>query len=117
MHNLIKQEVNDRSTSRIQRHTQKFACAAKISFAKQTLLQNQKQVLSKINSEAKVRRSTRPVVLGTAKVMSYEDLEEAQGKRTAKEKAPAAKGKGSAVISARTPHPGGRGRGGLIGAK
>jgi hypothetical protein len=46
--------------------------------------------LTKINNEAKVRRSTRSVVLGKAKVMSYKDLEE----RAAKEKATAAKGKG-----------------------
>jgi hypothetical protein len=44
------------------------------------------QSLIKINKEAKVRRSTRSVVLGKAKVMSFEDLEEAQAKRTAKEK-------------------------------
>src|SRR5437773_1943466 len=44
-------------------------------------------------NEAKVRRSTRSVVLGKAKVMSYEDLEEARAKRAAKEKATAGKGK------------------------
>jgi hypothetical protein len=37
--------------------------------------------LHKINDEGKVRRSTRAIVLGTAKVMSYEDLEEAKAKR------------------------------------
>jgi hypothetical protein len=40
----------------------------------------------KINKKAKVRRPTRSVVLGKAKVMSYEDLEEARAKRAAKEK-------------------------------
>jgi hypothetical protein len=44
-----------------------------------------------MNNEAKVRRSTRSVVLGTAKVMSYEDIEEVRAKRTAKD---ALKGKG-----------------------
>lgn len=44
-----------------------------------------------MNNEAKVRRSTRPVVLGTAKVMSYEDIEEARLKRASKD---AAKGQG-----------------------
>ncbi|PSN58983.1 hypothetical protein BS50DRAFT_444481, partial [Corynespora cassiicola Philippines] len=38
-----------------------------------------------INNEARVRRSTKSVVLGKAKVMSYEDLEEARKKRAAKE--------------------------------
>ncbi len=44
-----------------------------------------------MNNEAKVRQSTRLVVLGTAKVMSYEEIEEAQAKRSAKD---ALKGKG-----------------------
>lgn len=67
------------------------------SFAKEALLQEQTQFLSKINNEAKVRRSTRSVVLGKVKVMSYEDLEEAQAKCAAKEKAnvTASKGKRS----------------------
>ena len=97
LHNLIKQEacaLNDEpSKQRLQRHVQKLASAAQISIAKQTLLQDQNRFLSKINNEAKVRRSTRSVVLGKAKVMSYEDLEEARAKRAAKEKATAGKGK------------------------
>lgn len=46
-----------------------------------------------INNEAKVRRSTKAVVLGkgNGKVMSYEDLKEARAKRAAKD---AMKGKG-----------------------
>ena len=50
---------------------------AQISFAKQTLLQDQNRFLSKMINEAKARRSTRSVVPRTAKVMSYEDLEDA----------------------------------------
>jgi hypothetical protein len=46
-----------------------------------------------VNNEAKVRRSTKSLVLGKAKVMSYEDLEEARAKRAAKDAAKA-KGKG-----------------------
>ena len=49
--------------------------------------------MTKINNEAKVRRSTRSVVLGKAKVLNYEDLEEAQAKHAAKKKAIADKGK------------------------
>ncbi len=93
LHNIIKQELNEPSKDRIQRHIQKLASAAQISFAKQILFQDQNRFLSKINSEAKVRRSTRSVVLGKAKVMSFEDLEEARAKRAAKEKAIAGKGK------------------------
>jgi hypothetical protein len=46
-----------------------------------------------MNNEAKVRRSTKLVVLGKAKMMSYEDLEEARAKRATKEKATTRKGK------------------------
>jgi hypothetical protein len=52
------------------------------------------ELLRTINNEAKVRRSTKSLVLGTAKVMSYEDLELARAKRVAKDSAQAAKGKG-----------------------
>lgn len=47
----------------------------------------------KQNNEAKVRRSTKPTVIGKAKVMSYEDIKEAREKRAAKEQATANKGK------------------------
>ncbi|KAK7187898.1 hypothetical protein PSPO01_06100 [Paraphaeosphaeria sporulosa] len=56
-----------------------------------TLLKAYNQFLFKINSEAKTRRSTRLVVLGKAKVMSFEDLEEARIKRAAKDEAAARK--------------------------
>ncbi|KAF2844454.1 hypothetical protein T440DRAFT_361599, partial [Plenodomus tracheiphilus IPT5] len=39
----------------------------------------------RINNEAKVRRSTRSEILGRAKVMSYQELEEARAKRAAKD--------------------------------
>ena len=89
LHNLIKQEacaLDGLDKQHLQRHVQKLASAAQRSFAKETLLQEQTQLLSKINKEANVRQSTRSVVLGKAKVMSYEDLEEARAKRAAKEK-------------------------------
>jgi hypothetical protein len=38
-----------------------------------------------MNNEVKVRRSTRSVVLGKAKVMSFEDIEVARAARAAKE--------------------------------
>jgi hypothetical protein len=62
-----------------------------MSFAERALLDDQNQFLNRINNEAKVRRSTKSVVLGKAKVMSYEDIEEARAKRAAKE---VIKGKG-----------------------
>jgi hypothetical protein len=73
---------------------QKLASAAKISFTKQSLLQDHNRLLYRINSEAKVRRPTRSLVIGTAKVMEWEDLERARAERTSKDKAAADKGKG-----------------------
>ena len=62
--------------------------------AKGALQEDRIQFLNTINNKAKVRRSTKSLVLGKAKVMSYEDLEEARAKRTKKEAAKEAKGKG-----------------------
>jgi hypothetical protein len=42
-------------------------------------------MLTRVNNEAKVRRSTRSIVLGKAKVMSFEDIEVARAARAAKE--------------------------------
>lgn len=47
--------------------------------------------LLKRNDEAKVRRATKSLVLGKAKVMSYEDLFEARAKRAEKDARKAAK--------------------------
>jgi len=65
-----------------------------------------------ITNEAKVRQSTKSLVLGKAKVMSYEGLEKARAKRADKEAAKEAKGKGkhsrkrkSAALEADTPEP------------
>ena len=91
---VIKQDTDTltgTSTDRLQKHIQKIANAAQVSFAELALLRDQNQFLMEMNNEAKVRRSTGSVVLGTAKVMSYEDIEEARAKRTAKD---ALKGKG-----------------------
>jgi len=88
LHNLIKQDaytLNRTSIQRLERHVQKLVDAAQISFAERALLYNQKQMLTRMNNEAKVRRSTRSVVLGKAKVMSFEDIEVARAARAAKE--------------------------------
>lgn len=71
---------------------QKVLNAAQESFAECALLRDENQLLFKQNDEAKRRRSTKSTVLGKAKVMSYEDLDEARGKRAAKEAAKAAAG-------------------------
>jgi hypothetical protein len=97
LYNLIKQDVDadDKvSKQRRERHLQKLANAAQTSFTKNALLQDRTRFLIKINNESKVRQSTTSVVLGKAKVMSYEDLEEARAKRAEKDAAKEAKGKG-----------------------
>jgi hypothetical protein len=81
------------SKQRLQRHIQKFAKATQISFAERALQRDQIHFLKRVNNEAKVRRATKSLVLGKAKVMSYEDLEQARAKRAAKASAKV-KGKG-----------------------
>jgi hypothetical protein len=64
---------------------QKLAHAAQSSFAelafldaKGGLLDNRIEMLTRMNNEAKVRRSTRPIVVGKAEVMRFEDIKVAQ---------------------------------------
>src|SRR5271170_6472850 len=83
--------LNKASIQRLERHVQKLAHAAQISFAESALLHDQNQMLIRMNNEAKVRRSTRSIVLGKAKIMSFEDIEVARAARAAKE---VIKGKG-----------------------
>lgn len=93
---LINQDahtLDETSKRRLQRHLQKFANAANISFAERALQKDQIRFLYNVNNEAKVRRSTKSVVLGKAKVMSYEDLVEARVKHAEKDQATANKGK------------------------
>ena len=66
-------------------------------------------MLTRMNNEAKVRRSTQSLILGKAKVMSFKDIEVARAARAAKE---VIKGKGkrgrkrkSTAIEADDPEP------------
>jgi hypothetical protein len=70
---------------------QKLANAGQRSIAYSALLGEQNQLVMKINNEAKVRRSTKSIVLGKAKVMSFEDIKVARAARAAKDNV---KGKG-----------------------
>ncbi len=101
LQNLIKQDahtLNEASIQPSERHVQKLAHAAQASFterafldAKCALLDNRNQMLTKLNNEVKLRRLTRSIVLGKAKVMSFEDIEVARAARAAKD---VIKGKG-----------------------
>jgi septal ring factor EnvC (AmiA/AmiB activator) len=97
---LIKQDahaLDEISKQRLQRHVQKIASAARISFAECALLQEQNRFLAKINNETKACRSTKSLILGKGKVMSYEDLSEARAKRAAAKEATAARAKRAAA--------------------
>lgn len=83
--------LDDPGKQSIQRHLQKFTKGAQTYVARGVLQQERIKSLLKTNDEAKVRRTTKSLVLGKAKVMSYEDLVEARTKRAAKDARKAAK--------------------------
>lgn len=84
-------ETNKRN---LQRHLHKLAKAAQLSFAQGALQRNHIRFLLTVNNEAKVRRLTKSLVLGKAKVMGYDELMEARRKRVEKDAAQKAPGKG-----------------------
>jgi hypothetical protein len=89
--------LDETSKQKLVSHLQKGTKAYQKSSALSILQNEQIQYLLTINNEAKVRRSTKSLVLakgkGEGKVMSYEDLVEARAKRVEKEAAQEAKGK------------------------
>lgn len=94
LHDLIVRDthaLDAMNKDRLQKRIQTLASAAKVSFAAQALHRN--QVLLEINREAKARQSTKSLVLGKAKVMNFEDLEEARAKRAEKGQASVSKPK------------------------
>ncbi|EME39022.1 hypothetical protein DOTSEDRAFT_39202 [Dothistroma septosporum NZE10] len=91
---LIEQDahhLDERSKQRLRKRLQKLTNATQLSFAERALLEEQNRFLYCINNEAKVRRSTKSELIGTARVMSYEDLERARTARKIKEAEKAAK--------------------------
>jgi hypothetical protein len=84
LHSLIAQDaqtLDETSRNRLQ----KLANAAHVSLAKRALLHDENRLLFKQNDEAKRRWSTKSTIVGNAKVMSYEDIEEAKAKRAVKD--------------------------------
>lgn len=75
--------LDEVSRWRLRKHLKKLSKAAETSFAERGLQEEQIQFLHRVNDEAKVRRTTKSLVLGKAKVMSYEDLEDARARRAA----------------------------------
>jgi hypothetical protein len=82
------------SKQNLARHLQKYTKAFQKSSTNSILKDGRIKSLTTINNEAKVWRSTKALVLGKAKVISYEDLVEARAKRVVKDTTRAAKGKG-----------------------
>ncbi|EME39024.1 hypothetical protein DOTSEDRAFT_39204 [Dothistroma septosporum NZE10] len=88
LHNLMKHDTDTLDVTRRQRfqeHLKKLTNATHLSFAERALLREQNHFLAKINNEAKARRSTKTEIIGTARVMSYEDLAKARMDRALKE--------------------------------
>lgn len=83
--------LDDPGKQSIQRHLRKLTKGAQTSIARGVLQQERIRSLLKTNDEAKFRRTTKSLVLGKAKVMSFEDLIEARTKRAAKDARKAAK--------------------------
>jgi hypothetical protein len=80
----IKQEIHLLDDSGKQQ-VEKLEHAAQRAIASRDLLFVKNDMLTKQNNERKVRQSVKSTVVGTAKVMSYHDLMEAEEKRDAKE--------------------------------
>jgi DDE superfamily endonuclease len=65
----------------------KLANAAEVGFAERSLLLDENELLFEQNNEAERRKSVKSKVIGTAKVLSYEDLVQAELDRDMKEAA------------------------------
>lgn len=91
-------EVNKRN---LESHVGKLAKAGQVSLARTALQEDHIRFLLKTNDEAKPRCSTRSIVLGTAKVMSYEDLAAARAKRAEQEQKSSARKKNLAEARAK----------------
>ena len=63
----------------------KLANVAEIGFAERSLLLNENELLFEQNNEAECRKLVKSKVIGTAKVLSYEDLVQAELDRDIKE--------------------------------
>jgi hypothetical protein len=86
---MIKQIPNDETNKPHKEWFQlKVNNAAQTAFAKDSL---HIRFLTKMNDKSKPRRSTKSVILGKAKAMSYEDFKEAREKRAARDAAATAK--------------------------
>ena len=77
---LIERNAHEPASSQ-QYYVQKLANAAERVFAERTLLLDEKSLLFDQNNEKKCRQLIGSRVTGTAKVMTYEDIVEAERRR------------------------------------
>ncbi|KAF1930993.1 uncharacterized protein M421DRAFT_57919 [Didymella exigua CBS 183.55] len=78
----IKKVPNDEASSQHKaRLQQKVANAAQTYIATIALLRSRNQFLARINNEGKARRAADQKVIGTARVVTYEDLEKKRAER------------------------------------
>jgi hypothetical protein len=80
---MIKQGTALNSPSK--HRFQKLANAAEKAFADRAILLDENKLLFEQNNEKTTRSSTKSTVTGTAKIMAYDDIVEAQRKRDVKE--------------------------------
>jgi hypothetical protein len=83
---------------------EKVVNAAENAFADRAILLDENLLLFEQNNEKSTRSSTKSTVVGTARVMSYEDILEAQKKRDIKE-AEAIAGRGRRTTKRGRSHP------------
>jgi glutamine synthetase type III len=84
--NLMKRIPDNEANRQLrQKLHQKHINATQLCFAERALMETQNQFLTEINNEGKVRLSTKSKVLGTAKVMAWDDLDKARAELAAKE--------------------------------
>ncbi|KAJ5674366.1 uncharacterized protein N7477_004300 [Penicillium maclennaniae] len=91
---LLRREVEQdtQSIDSVSKHRlQTLSCAAEKVFAERALLLEENRILFEQNNEKTCRQSSGLTVVGHAKVMSYEDIVEAQKKRDMTEQATRAK--------------------------
>ncbi|KAJ4329615.1 hypothetical protein N0V87_010713 [Didymella glomerata] len=91
---IMKQDADaleEGKKAKLLKHVNLFAKAAQLSFTKTALQQNHIQLLLKVNDEAKVRRSTKSLILRTGMVMGFEELQKKRAKRADDDAAAAAK--------------------------
>jgi hypothetical protein len=96
LHDMIRydaQGLDSGSQRRLQKRVQELSKAAETSLAEHVLLERRNEFLQRSNSEARVRRSTRSKVIGTARVISYKDLEKARNERALRDARPIVKRK------------------------